>query len=64
MDMVFEIAGRLRYHALWAYTVITALAIGLDKVVVDDIQAFAVILAPIALVITADIIKARNTVSK
>ena len=64
MDMVFEQLGRLRYHALWAYTAITALAIGLDKVIIDDLQAFAVILAPIAFVITADIIKARNSVSK
>ena len=63
MIMVFEQAGRLRYHALWAYTAVVALSIGLDKIVVSDIQALAVILAPIALVITADVIKNRNKIA-
>lgn len=61
--MVFEQAGRLRYHALWAYTAVVTLAIGLDKVIVDDINTLALILAPIALVITADVIKNRNKVA-
>lgn len=61
--MVFEAAGRLRYHALWAYTALTAIFVGLDKVPIDDINAVITLLAPIALVITADIIKNRNKIS-
>lgn len=61
--MVFEVAGRLRYHALWAYAAIVGLSIGLDKIPIDDIQALAVLLAPIAFVITADIVKNRNKVA-
>lgn len=61
--MVFEQAGRLRYHALWAYTALTGLFVALDKVPIDDIQALGVVLAPIAFVITADIIKNRNKIT-
>ena len=61
--MVFEAAGRLRYHALWAYTILAGVFVGLDKVPLDDFNAAVAILAPIALVITADIIKNRNKIS-
>ncbi len=61
--MVFEQAGRLRYHALWAYVAVVLPSILLDKIVVSDLQALGIILAPIAFVITADIIKNRNNVS-
>jgi len=61
--MVFEQAGRLRYHALWAYVAVVLPSILLDKIVVSDLQALGIILAPIAFVITADIIKNRNSVT-
>jgi hypothetical protein len=61
--MVFEQVGRLRYHALWAYTALVGLVVGLDKVPIENLQALAVILAPIAFVITADIVKNRNKVA-
>lgn len=60
--MVFEKLGSLRYHALWAYAAIVAPAILLDKIIVNDVNSFAAVLAPVALVITADIIKHRNDV--
>jgi hypothetical protein len=60
--MVFELAGRLRYHALWAYTAIVAPAFLLDKLPITDIQGLAAILAPLALVLAADVAKNRNTV--
>jgi hypothetical protein len=58
--MVFEIAGRLRYHALWAYAALVGLFVGLDKVPVQDLTSLAAVLAPVAFVITADVIKNRN----
>ena len=58
--MVFEIAGRLRYHALWAYTGLVGLFVALDKIPIDDLTALATVLAPVAFVITADVIKNRN----
>jgi hypothetical protein len=61
--MVFEVAGRLRYHALWAYAALIGIFVGLDKVPIDDFNAAAALLAPIAFVITADIIKNRNKVA-
>jgi len=61
--MVFETAGRLRYHALWAYTAIVGMSIGLDKLPLNDFQALITVLAPIALVITADIVKNRNKIN-
>jgi predicted branched-subunit amino acid permease len=61
--MVFELAGRLRYHALWAYTALVGLFVGLDKVPVDDTQGLALVLAPIGLILTADVIKNRNSVA-
>ena len=61
--MVFEQAGRLRYHALWAYTGIVAPAFLLDKLPLTDIQGIAAILAPIALVLAADVAKNRNAVT-
>jgi hypothetical protein len=38
-SMVFENKGSLRYHALWAYTGISALALVLDKIPLPDVQA-------------------------
>ena len=64
MIMVFEKIGRLRYHALWAYVLIVLPSILLDKIEVSTVEGLTLVLAPIALVITADIIKNRNTVSK
>jgi predicted branched-subunit amino acid permease len=61
--MVFELAGRLRYHALWAYAALVGLFVGLDKIPVDDVQGLALILAPVAVILTADVIKNRNRVS-
>jgi hypothetical protein len=58
--MVFEIAGRLRYHGLWAYTGLVGLFVGLDKIPIDDLSALVAVLTPIAFVITADVIKNRN----
>tara|TARA_R110002167_G_scaffold100958_3_gene263296 strand:- start:1207 stop:1392 length:186 start_codon:yes stop_codon:yes gene_type:complete len=58
--MVFEIAGRLRYHALWAYAGLVGLFVGLDKIPIDDLTSLAAVLAPVAFVITADVIKNRN----
>ncbi len=51
----------LRYYALAAYTGLVALFVGLDKIPLNDNTAIA-ILAPIALVISADMIKNRNVV--
>lgn len=61
--MVFGQAGRLRYHALWAYTALAGVFTVLDKIPLDDFQAVVALLAPIALVITADLIKNRNAVT-
>jgi len=61
--MVFELAGRLRYHALWAYTALVGLFVGLDKIPVDDLTSLGALLTPIAFVITADVIKNRNVTS-
>jgi|TARA_R100000951_G_scaffold93371_1_gene81885 hypothetical protein len=58
--MVFELAGRLRYHALWAYTALVGLFVALDKIPIDDLTSLAAILTPVAFVITADVIKNRN----
>lgn len=51
--------GKLRYYALGAYTGLLALFVVLDKIVLNEVSAVAA-LAPIAAVITADIIKHRN----
>jgi len=61
--MVFELAGRLRYHALWAYAALVGVFVGLDKVPVEDTQALVLLLAPVAVILTADVIKNRNRVS-
>ena len=63
MVMVFELAGRLRYHALWAYTALVGLFIGLDKIPIETVEGLAIVLGPIALVISADIVKNRNKVA-
>lgn len=61
--MVFELAGRLRYHALWAYAALVGVFVGLDKVSIQDTQALVLLLAPVAMILTADVIKNRNRVS-
>ena len=61
--MVFENKGSLRYHALWAYTGISALALVLDKIPLPDVQALGVVLGPLGGVILADIVKHRNATS-
>ena len=52
-------AENLRYYALGAYTGLLALFVSLDKIVLDATTAVAA-LAPIAAVITVDVIKHRN----
>ena len=49
----------LRYFGLAAYTGLVALFTGLDKIDVSDPTVAAALLAPIAIVITADIYKHR-----
>ena len=56
--------GDLRYHALWAYTGLTALLTVTDKLPLGTVEAAVAILAPIGLVIAADIAKYRNSISK
>lgn len=51
--------GSLRYHALWCYTGLIALFVALDKISLTDYQAAIVVLAPIALVMAADVAKYR-----
>ena len=58
--MVFEKVGTLRYHALWAYTAIITPSILLDKIPIDSVNALIAVLAPVAFVITADVVKHRN----
>ena len=52
-------AGMLRYHALWAYAGLSALLLALDKIPLPDVQAAIALLAPLGLVIAADIAKHR-----
>jgi len=52
-------ADNLRYYALGAYTGLLAVFVVLDKIVLDSTTAVAA-LAPIAAVITVDIIKHRK----
>jgi len=49
----------LRYYGLAAYAGLVALFVGLDKLDISDPTIAGAILAPIALVITADIYKHR-----
>ncbi len=49
----------LRYFGLAAYTGLVALFTGLDKIDVSDPTVAGALLAPIAIVITADIYKHR-----
>ena len=58
--MVFEKLGNLRYHATWAYTIFITSGVLLDKIPVESIQAVGALVAPLAFVITADLIKHRN----
>lgn len=51
--------GKLRYHALWAYTAILSGMVFFDKLAVTPEVATA-ILAPIAVVVGADIYKHRE----
>ena len=51
--------GKLRYLALGAYTGLIALFVGLDKITLDETLAIA-LLAPIGVVIGADMIKHKN----
>jgi hypothetical protein len=51
--------GQLRYYALAAYTGLVALFVALDKIPLDANTSVA-ILAPIAGVLVADIIKHRT----
>ena len=52
-------AENLRYYALGAYTGLLALFVALDKVPLDQNTLIAV-LAPIAVVLGADMIKHKN----
>ena len=48
--------ANLRYYALAAYTGLVALFVSLDKITLDETTGIA-ILAPIAIVLGADIVK-------
>ncbi len=50
----------LRYFGLAAYTALVGLFVGLDKIDVSDPTIAGALLAPIAVVITADIYKHRS----
>ena len=52
-------SGKLRYYALGAYTGLLALFVVLDKIELDATTATAA-LAPIAVLIGADVLKHRN----
>ena len=52
-------AANLRYFALGAYTGLVALFVILDKIALDDTSAIA-LLAPIAILVGADVLKHRN----
>jgi len=52
-------AGNLRYYALGAYTGLVALWTATQQIVLDESVAVA-LLAPIAVVVGADILKHRN----
>ena len=51
--------GNLRYYALGAYTGLLALFVLFDKIELDATTAIAA-LAPIAVLIGADVVKHRN----
>lgn len=51
--------GNLRYYALGAYTGLLALFVVLDKIELDTTTAIAA-LAPIAVLIGADVVKHRK----
>ena len=50
----------LRYYGLAAYTGLTALFVGLDKVDISDPIVATALLAPIVIVLTADIYKHKD----
>lgn len=50
----------LRYFALLAYTGLAGLFVGLDKVDVSDPTIAIALLAPIAVILGADVVKHRN----
>lgn len=52
-------SGKLRYYALGAYTGLLALFVSLDKIPLNENTAIA-LLAPIAVVLGADMIKHRS----
>jgi hypothetical protein len=52
----------LRYYGLAAYTGLVALFTGLDKIDISDPSVAAAVLAPIVIVITADIYKHKSNV--
>jgi len=49
----------LRYFALAAYTGLAALFVGLDKIDISDPSIAIAVLAPIAVILGADVIKHR-----
>jgi hypothetical protein len=52
--------GNLRYYALGAYTGLVALFTITDKISFDDPTTAIALLAPIALLVGADVIKHRS----
>lgn len=56
--------GSLRYHGLWCYTGLVALFVSLDKIQLSTVEGTVAILAPIALVIAADVAKYRALLTK
>ena len=53
-------SGKLRYWGLGFYTGLVALFTALDKIDVSQPEEAGALLAPIALVVTADIYKHKN----
>jgi len=51
--------GKLRYHALWAYTGLLAGMVFLDKLPLNEATATAILL-PIAGVVGADMLKHKD----
>ena len=55
--------GKLRYHALWGYIGVISLLIVMKPEIFNTIESIAGILAPIGLVIAADLAKHRANIA-
>ncbi len=50
----------LRYYALGAYTLLAGLFVGLDKIDISDPTIAIAVLAPVAVILGADVIKHKD----